>query len=191
MAALNQLSVVWRCQAVEPAASPRRASTSASYSSAESKPISAKCAVISRLTTLCSRVRELAPSGVAAVFDLLAGPGLVDSWRMLGPGGTLACYGVASALNARGHRLLPFAPIQARLLVWNAVSNGRRATFYYVMRWPKLFRSDLVRVLALLAEGRIDARVSRRLPLEQAAEALRLMESGSVGGKIVLIPERA
>ena len=136
-----------------------------------------------------ARVRRIAPGGVAAVFDHLAGPGLVDSWRMLGPGGTLACYGVASALNARGHRLLPFGPVLARLLLWNALPNGRHATFYYVMRWPKLFRPDLARVLGLLADGRIDARVARRFPLEQAADALRLLESGAVGGKIVLVPE--
>ena len=138
-----------------------------------------------------ARVRELAPGGVAAVFDHLAGPGLVDSWRMLGPGGTLACYGVASALNARGHRLLPFVPILARLLLWNALPNGRHATFYYAARWPKLFRPDLARILALLAEGRLDARVSRSLPLDQASEALRLLESGEVGGKVVLVPDGA
>ena len=136
-----------------------------------------------------ARVRQLAPGGVAAVFDHLAGPGLVESWRMLGPGGTLACYGVASALNARGHRLLPFVPVLRRLLVWNALPNGRHATFYYVMRWPKLFRPDLARVLALLADGQIDSRVARRIPLEQAADALRLLESGAVAGKIVLVPD--
>lgn len=135
-----------------------------------------------------ARVRELAPGGVSAIFDHVAGPGLDDSWRMLARGGTLVCYGVASALNARGHRLLPFVPLLARLLAWNALPNGRGATFYYVMRWPKLFRPDLARVMSLLAEGRIDANVSRTFPLERAADALRLLESGAVGGKIVLIP---
>jgi len=135
-----------------------------------------------------ARVRELAPGGVAAVFDHVAGPGLDDSWRMLARGGTLVCYGVASALNARGHRLLPFVPLLARLLRWNALPNGRGATFYFVMRWPKLFRPDLARVLSLLAEGRITSNVSRTFPLEQAADALRLLESGEVGGKIVLLP---
>ena len=138
-----------------------------------------------------ARVREIALDGVAAVFDHVAGPGLSDSWRMLGRGGTLVCYGVAAALHDTGHRLRPFLPLLARLLLWNALPNGRRGTFYYVMRWPKLFRSDLARVLAMLADGQIDPRVARRLPLEQAAEALRLLESGKVGGKVVLIPGMA
>jgi NADPH:quinone reductase-like Zn-dependent oxidoreductase len=135
-----------------------------------------------------ARVREIEPAGVAAVFDHVGGPGLVDSWRMLGRGGTLVSYGVASALDDRGHRLRPFVPIVGRILLWNALPNGRRATFYYVKRWAKHLREDLERVFALLADGEIDARVARRLPLEKATEALALLASGKVSGKVVLMP---
>ncbi len=58
-------------------------------------------------------------------------------------------------------------------------------------RWPKHFRGDLERVFALLAEGEIDARVARRLPLEEATEALGLLASGKVNGKVVLVPSLA
>jgi len=135
-----------------------------------------------------ARVREIAPAGVAAVFGHVGGPGLVDSWRMLGRGGTLVSYGVASALDDRGHRLRPFVPIVGRILLWNALPNGRRATFYYVRRWPKHFRGDLERVFALLVKNEIDAQVARRLPLEKATEALALLASGKVSGKVVLTP---
>jgi NADPH:quinone reductase-like Zn-dependent oxidoreductase len=145
-------------------------------------------AVDYRNEDVLARVREIAPAGVAAVFDHVGGSGLVDSWRMLGRGGTLVSYGVASALDDRGHRLRPFLPIVGRILLWNALPNGRRATFYYVKRWPKHFREDLKRVFALLAEGEIDARVARRLPLEKATEALALLASGKVSGKVVLMP---
>ena len=54
----------------------------------------------SRSTTATSdvpaRVRELAPDGVAAVFDHVGGAGIVDSWQMLARGGTLVSYGTAS-----------------------------------------------------------------------------------------------
>ncbi len=135
-----------------------------------------------------SRVREIAPEGVAAVFDHVGGPGLVDSWRMLARGGTLVSYGSASTLNGTGHRLLPYLPIFGRILLWNALPNGRRATFYYVKRWPKHFREDLATVLSLLAEGKMQAHIARKLPLEQASEALRLLDSGKVTGKVVLVP---
>src|SRR5262249_10567883 len=46
-----------------------------------------------RSANVPARVRYLAPGGVAAVFDHVGGPGIVDSWRMLARGGTLVSYG--------------------------------------------------------------------------------------------------
>ena len=134
------------------------------------------------------RVREISSGGVDAVFDHVGGPGLVDSWRTLRRGGTLVAYGSASTLDEPGHWLRPYLPIFGRVLLWNALPNGRRATFYYVQRWPRLFREDFSTVLSLLADGKIEARVARRMPLESASEALRLVVSGEVSGKVVLVP---
>ena len=133
------------------------------------------------------RVREISPGGVDAVFDHVGGPGLVDSYRMLRKGGTLVTYGSASTLGDAGHRLRPYVPILGRVLLWSAMPNGKKATFYYVQRWPKLFKEDLTTVLSLLAEGKIEARVDQRLPLEKAAEALELLASGQASGKVVLV----
>jgi NADPH:quinone reductase-like Zn-dependent oxidoreductase len=107
-------------------------------------------------------VREISPDGVDAVFDHVGGPGLVDSWRMLRRGGTLVSYGSASTLGDSGHRLRPYLPTLGRILLWSALPDGKRATFYHVKRRPKLFREDLVQVLPLLAEGKIEARVESR-----------------------------
>ncbi len=134
------------------------------------------------------RVREISPDGVDAVFDHVGGSGLVDSWRVLRQGGTLVSYGSASTLRGTGHRLWPYLPIVARILLWSVLPNGKRATFYFVKRWPTLFREDLSTIFSLLAEGKIEARVDRRLPLERAAEALGLLTSGKASGKIVLVP---
>ena len=139
-----------------------------------------------------ARVREISPGGVDAVFDHVGGPGLVDSYRMLRKGGTLVAYGSASTLNGTGHWIKPYLPIFARVLLWNATPNGKRATFYYVKRWPKFFQEDLSSVLLLLAGGKIEARVARSMPLEKASEALGLLASGKVSGKVVLVshPEK-
>lgn len=135
------------------------------------------------------RVREISPEGVDAVFDHVGGPGLADSWRMLRRGGTLVTYGSASTLNGTGHWLKPYLPLMGRVLLWSVLPNGKRAVFYYVQRWPRLFRQDLSTVLSLLAEGKVQARVARRMPLKKASEALGLLISGKVSGKIVLVPD--
>lgn len=141
-----------------------------------------------RIEDVPARVAELAPGGVDAVFDHLGGAGIVDSWRMLKPGGTLVSYGAAAGLDADGHRLKPFVPLLARLLLWNALPNGRTATFYYVQRCPKLFGEDLTRVLQLLADGDLTVHVDDRFPLAEATTALELLCSGAATGKVVLLP---
>src|ERR671916_2558038 len=93
-----------------------------------------------RSDDVTSRVREISPGAVDAVFDHVGGPGLVDSYRMLRKGGTLVTYGSASTLGDAGHRLRPYVPILGRVLLWSAMPNGKKATFYYVQRWPKLFK---------------------------------------------------
>ena len=137
-----------------------------------------------------ARVREISPESVDAVFDHVGGPELVDSYRMLRRGGTLVTYGSASTLDSStGHWIKPYLPIFARVLRWNATPDGKKATFYYVKRWPKSFQEDLATVLALLADGKIEAHVARRMPLERASEALGLLASGEASGKVVLVPE--
>ena len=142
-------------------------------------------------------MRELAPDGVAAVFDHVGGPGLLDSWRMLGRGGTLVCYGTASTLEQPGNPRLPVLKLLARLYTWNALPNGRHAHFFNLWAGrrlrPRHYRAqlaaDLGRVLGLLAEGAITPQIARRFPLTQAPGALRYAEAGGITGKVLLIPD--
>lgn len=144
-----------------------------------------------------ARVRELAPDGVAAVFDHVGGPGIVDSWRMVAPGGTLVSYGTAATRDQPGNPRVPVLKLFARLVVWNLLPNGRAALFFNLWagrarnlgRYRAGLREDLQQVFALLATGEITAQVARAFPLAEAAQALRYAESGGVTGKVVLIPD--
>ncbi|WP_245627704.1 zinc-binding dehydrogenase [Actinomadura oligospora] len=49
-------------------------------------------------------------------------------------------------------------------------------------------RTDLTEVFAALRRGEISAPIAAELPLARAGEALRLAESGTVTGKVVLTP---
>jgi NADPH2:quinone reductase len=142
-----------------------------------------------------ARVRALAPEGVAAVFDHVGGPGIVDSWRMLAPGGTLVAYGTASTRDVPGNPRVPVLKLLARLALWNALPNRRRATFFNLWagarrrdRFRAEVRRDLGEVLRLLRDGALTAQIARRFPLSDAGQALRYAEQGGILGKVVLEP---
>ncbi|WP_217210732.1 medium chain dehydrogenase/reductase family protein [Streptomyces sp. AC550_RSS872] len=149
-----------------------------------------------RTDDVATRIRELAPHGVDAVFDHVGGRGIVDSWRLLAPGGTLVSYGSASTRDDEGSKQWPVLKLLGRVWLWNALPNRRRAYFFNVWagralaknRFRARLRTDLTQVFAALQRGEVTARIAAQLPLTRVAEALRLAESGTVAGKIVLNP---
>lgn len=142
-----------------------------------------------------ARVRELAPEGVAAVFDHVGGDGIGDSWRMLARGGTLVSYGTAATKDLPGDPRRPVLLLLARLTAWNLLPSGRSASFFNLWagrRWrPRRYRAqvrdDLTQLLAQLADGRLTAHVAGRFPLADAGAALRFAEQGGHTGKVVLL----
>jgi NADPH:quinone reductase-like Zn-dependent oxidoreductase len=146
---------------------------------------------------LSARVRELAPEGVAAVFDHVGGPGIKDSYRLLGRGGTLVSYGTASTRDVPGNSMLPVLLLVGRLMLWNGLPNGRGAHFFNLWAghrrigaYRARLAEDLGAVFGLLADGVLTPQLAARLPLEDAGAAMALAESGSVVGKVVLVPGR-
>ncbi|MEU5382726.1 medium chain dehydrogenase/reductase family protein [Kitasatospora cineracea] len=143
-----------------------------------------------------AQVRRLAPGGVDAVFDHVGGRSVLDSWRLLAPGGTLVAYGSAATRDDTGSKQWPVLKVLARTWWWNALPNGRRAHFYNIWagrtlrpaRFRARLRADLTAVLEALRRGELTAPIAARLPLTEAAQALRLAESGTVTGKVVLVP---
>ncbi|GAB2905992.1 medium chain dehydrogenase/reductase family protein [Streptomyces heilongjiangensis] len=149
-----------------------------------------------RAGDVAARIRALAPGGVDAVFDHVGGTGIVDSWRLLAPGGTLVSYGSAATRDDEGSGQWPVLRLLGRVWLWNALPNGRRAYFFNLWagralakdRFRARLRADLTEVFAAYLRGDVTARIAARLPLGDIAEALRLAESGTVAGKVVLEP---
>ncbi|MYW06316.1 zinc-binding dehydrogenase [Streptomyces sp. SID3343] len=149
-----------------------------------------------RAPDLPALVRALAPNGVDAVFDHIGGDSIVDSFKLLARGGTLVSYGTAATKNKPGSSRLPVLKLIARLQIRNLLPNGRHTHFFNVWagkRRAEAFRTrlrtDLTNVFALLADGTITAQVAARIPLTRAGEAMALAESGTVTGKVVLVPD--
>jgi len=72
-----------------------------------------------------------------------------------------------------------------------AAPAGRRAFFYTAdslsKRHPQSYGEDLAAVVDLLKQEEIAPVVAKSLPLEEAAQAHKLLEGSSVRGKIVLV----
>ncbi|MFD4431099.1 medium chain dehydrogenase/reductase family protein [Nocardia sp. NPDC058497] len=141
------------------------------------------------------QVRALAPDGVDAVFDHVGGPGIADSFALLAPHGTLVSYGTAATKNDAGNSRLPVLKLLGRILLWNALPNKRSAHFFNLWAGKRDragFRAriteDLGQVFDLAARGDLRAQVAARVPLAEAARAMELAESGTVVGKVVLVP---
>ncbi|MER6278215.1 medium chain dehydrogenase/reductase family protein [Streptomyces sp900105245] len=145
---------------------------------------------------VAARIRALAPGGVDAVFDHVGGRGIVGSWSLLAPGGTLVSYGSASTRDDEGSKQWPVLKLLLRVWLWNALPNRRSAYFFNVWagrslaknRFRARLRADLTEVFDALRRGEVTAQIAAQLPLTHVAEALRLAESGTVAGKVVLKP---
>ncbi|MBL1075731.1 zinc-binding dehydrogenase [Nocardia sp. 2] len=142
------------------------------------------------------QVREYTSDGVDAVFDHVGGPGIVDSFELLAPGGTLVAYGSASTKDEEGNSRLPVLALLARLMWWNLLPNRRSAHFYNIWagqrrltRFRNQLREDLTAVLDLAARGDLHAQIAARFPLREAGKALALAESRTVTGKVVLVAD--
>jgi NADPH:quinone reductase-like Zn-dependent oxidoreductase len=151
---------------------------------------------------VAARVRELAPDGVDAVFDHLAGKSATTSYRLLNRTGTLVCYSIASMLDDKTPVLVSFLGLLTRLAWWNYLPTAKHASFYDVWAgsgkpdsakreaFRASVRTDLAHVFELLRTGVLTAKVAARFPLSEAAAAMELSESSgrTTLGKIILVP---
>ncbi len=124
---------------------------------------------------------------VDAAFDAISGENFKRSFNSLKKGGILIPYGFYDqAMGRGGNVVLDYM----KVMLWNVLPNGRRASFYSITdlhkKNPDWFKEDLGALFTLLAEGKIKPTIERRMKLEDAVEAHKLIESAAVKGRIVL-----
>jgi D-arabinose 1-dehydrogenase-like Zn-dependent alcohol dehydrogenase len=118
-------------------------------------------------------LREQRPEGVDAVIDCVGGPTLNASVRSLRRFGRVAVVGTLEN---------PRVELNLGYLVVNAIK---------LLGSENVSRPALREAMALVAEGRLQVRVDRTLPLSAAAEAHALVEARKLVGRVVLVPEHA
>ncbi len=126
--------------------------------------------------------------GCDAVFDFIGGEHFKRSFQSLKKGGTLVAYGFYDNAMGKGGNV----PVDfAKVALWNILPNGRKARTYSIgdlrKKHPDWFKKDLAALFDLLAEGKVKPVIARRMKLEEAAEAHRLIERAAVQGRIVLM----
>jgi NADPH:quinone reductase-like Zn-dependent oxidoreductase len=145
---------------------------------------------------LATVVRRHAPAGVDAVFDNIGGANTTTSFGLLARGGTLVTYAILGAVSGTGPLLAPFLKAIGQAVLWSALPNGRKATFYDLWaghrtrpaRFRRRLEDDLGHVFELVRDGTITANVAARFPLTEAAAALAVAESRTLNGKVILLP---
>jgi NADPH:quinone reductase-like Zn-dependent oxidoreductase len=132
-------------------------------------------------------VRALEPKGVDLAFDGIGGPMIGSCLGALRFGGHLVAYGFMAATNQ-----LATAATFANIFVGSRL-RGRRGSFYGITllyrKNPKPLQEDLPKIFSLLSEKKIDPMVVKTFPLLEARQALELLSSGVVEGKLVLEAE--
>jgi NADPH:quinone reductase-like Zn-dependent oxidoreductase len=140
-------------------------------------------------------VAGLPGGAVDAVFDAVGGwRHFVRSYRVLRRGGILVAYGESAALaGGKASKLAGGLGYLVGIALPKLLPDGRRTVFYSAWslekRQPRAYREDLAAVLRLLADGAIEPIIAKTMPLERAAAAQRLLEEGSVAGKLVLVTD--
>ena len=136
--------------------------------------------------------RTVVPEGFDVVFDGIGERAFARSWAAVRRGGMLSAYGVSHSVKTGGS-LASAGWSLFRVLLWNALPNGKRASFYSITamrrKHPEWFRADLETLFSLLASNMIQPRVEERIGLDAVADAHRRLEAGGLNGKIVICPE--
>src|SRR5690606_10540913 len=121
--------------------------------------------------------------GADVILDIIGAAYLAGNLAALAPDGRLAIIGLQGGRRAESN----LGALLARRGVISATTLRSRSP----ADKARIVRGVRAQVWPLVEQGRIRPVVDRRLPMTQAAEAHRLMESSEHVGKILLLPPSA
>jgi NADPH:quinone reductase len=127
------------------------------------------------------RVSEMTGGrGVDIIIDPVGGPSIPGNLTLLAPCGMLVVYG---GLGGK-------APLDLQSTL-RASKNSPAIRQFSIHTWdhlPEERRAGMRALIDMLAAGKLNPRIHARLPLSEAARAHEMLESGSVLGKLLLVP---
>jgi NADPH:quinone reductase-like Zn-dependent oxidoreductase len=142
-----------------------------------------------------AEVRRLTDGrGVDYVFDPLGGKDWKKGYGLLRESGMLVCYGMANAAQAGKRNLLRAVRTLVAVPRFSAFTmlgeNKAVAGLNLGHLWHRadLLRPELLELLALYAEGKIQPQIDSTFPFEKVADAHARIEHGQNMGKVLLVP---
>jgi NADPH2:quinone reductase len=120
-------------------------------------------------------------AGVKFIYDAVGGKDFALNFDRLAPLGILVMFGYIAGW--------PDPAILDSMRERFGASLGFRLFSIHVLdNMPELRRRAMEEAIKVMASGAALPRIHTQMPLESAADAHRLLESGEVTGKIVLVP---
>jgi NADPH2:quinone reductase len=135
--------------------------------------------ILYRQDDFVSATREIAPAGVAAVFDGVGRDTFVPSFDVVRPFGALVNYG-----NASGP--VPVFPLI--LLAQKGCLVLHRPGFGWHANTPPTRQAACDELFEMVRRGQMKVEIFAAFPLQEAADAHRAVEAGRTTGSMVLIP---
>jgi NADPH2:quinone reductase len=123
------------------------------------------------------RVKEISGEGAAAVYDGVGQATFLEGLEALRPFGRMILYGAASGQPD---------PLEVATLAPKGSLYVQRPTLMTYTRTPDLLRERAGELFELIADGKLNARIGARYPLDQAAQAHRDLEARKTTGKLLL-----
>jgi len=124
-------------------------------------------------------VRRIVPEGVAAVLDGVGKDTFLKSFDCMRPFATMVNYGNASGA---------VEPFNVMLLAQKGCFGLYRPGFGWHAATPETLRSACAELFGLVQSGALHIEIAATYPLERAADAHRLAESGHPAGSVLLLP---
>lgn len=132
--------------------------------------------VVAEADMLEEAVREVAPDGVDAILDPLAGAFAAPCVRLLAANGALVLYGASAGPE------FAFGPQEMYR------KNARVIGYSGLPVAPAATARSMESLYALVAAGTLETVIADELPLERADEALARIRENRAGGKLLLRP---
>ncbi|RMD50023.1 MAG: NADPH:quinone oxidoreductase family protein, partial [Alphaproteobacteria bacterium] len=120
--------------------------------------------------------RVAGPGLIDVVYDAVGGPYAEPALRALGWNGRFLVIGFPAGIPKIPLNLTLLKSCQIIGVFWGAFARD----------FPEQHAAYMGELFELYRAGKVRPRITERLPLEKAAEALRLIESRKARGKIVL-----